>query len=460
MTYDLLLQGGEVVTPEGTYGADVVIDEERIAGLTEMGRGPAARETVDVAGLTIMPGGIDSHTHLREPGYTHKEDISTGTQAAAAGGYTTVIGMPNVDPPTNTVETYLEAIDLYRQKAFVDFNHNPSPTVPSEVQGLAEAGAIGFKIYMIEDTGRDYPHIPGIGVFHHGHLLEIAEAVAATGRPLMVHPHDQTLMETIEQRSWARGERDHRAYARAFASYEGMVWDAATAFLIRLQEATGVHLHVLHTKTPRMVTLIREAKRRGLHVTAELNPVAVFLCNDWDNIERWGPYALSTWTGPGATEPLWDALREGTIDVIGTDHAPHTREEKEIGWTDMWKAHGGVPQIQHALSLFLTEVDAGRISLQRLVELTSTNPARTFGLYPRKGVIQPGSDADLVVVDRAAATTISEADVLSKCGWTPFDGREVRGVPVHTLVRGRFVYRDKAIVGDPGWGQLVRPSRS
>lgn len=453
---DLVLKGGRVVTPSGIISADLSISEGRIDSIGLPGSATGTK-IVDVDGATIIPGGIDTHTHLREPGYTHKEDITTGTRAAAAGGYTTVVGMPNVDPPTNTLETYRDALALYREKSLVDFNHNPSPTKPSEVESLAAEGALGFKIYMIADTGRDYPHIPGIGVHHHGHLLEIAEAVAATGRALMVHPHDQTLMETIEQRSWDRGERDHRAYARAFAAYEGMVWDSATSFLIRLQEATGVHMHILHVKTPRMAHLIREAKDRGLWVTAELNPVAVFLCNEWENVEKWGPYALSTWTGPDATEPLWDALRDGTIDVIGTDHAPHTREEKEIGWTDMWQAHGGVPQIQHSLSLFLTEVADGRIPLERVVDLVATGPARTFGLYPKKGVVQVGSDADLVVVDLDSEYTITEDEVLSKCGWTPFDGRKVKGMPIHTLVRGRFVLENGRVVGEPGFGEQAVP---
>jgi dihydroorotase len=192
-------------------------------------------------------------------------------------------------------------------------------------------------------------------------------------------------------------------------------------------------------------------------VTAELNPVAVFLCNEWENVERLGPYALSTWTGPDATEPLWEAILDGTIDVIGTDHAPHTREEKEIGWTDMWKAAGGVPQIQHALSLFLTEVNRGRLSMERLAELMATTPARVFGLYPRKGAIIPGADADLAVVDLNRRAVISNDDVLSKCGWTPFDGREVHGLPVHTLVRGQFVMRDGTVVGRPGAGRQAMP---
>jgi dihydroorotase len=456
----LVLRGGRIVTPGGLLAADVLVGDGSIVGIVDRGTPYVlgAAEVVDVADRFLLPGLIDTHTHLREPGYAHKEDITTGTRAAAAGGYTTVVGMPNVDPPTNTVELYEDVIRRYEEKSLVDFNHNPSPTIPDEVAGLASAGALGFKVYMISDSARSYPHMPGIGIHDYGQLLEIAEAVGSTGLPLMVHPHTQSVMATIEARFWDQGLRDHIAYAQAFASYGGMVWDVAASFLVRLQEATGVRMHVLHLKTPRMARIIRDAKRSGQDVTAELNPVAVFLCNDWENIERLGPFALSTWTGPDATEPLWEAIRDGTIDVIGTDHAPHTRDEKAIGWTDMWKAAGGVPQIQDALSLFLTEVNRGRLSYERLAEVTSTRPAQIFGLYPKKGLLAVGSDADITVVDPARSRTIDGRDVLSKCGWTPFEGREVVGVPVHTLVRGRFVMRDGQVVGVPGWGRHARPS--
>lgn len=454
---DLLLRGGRVVTASGTFEADVAIAGERIAAVTR-GESPAsARETLDARGMLVLPGAIDTHTHHREPGFTHKEDIESATRAAAAGGVTTSVGMPNVEPPTNTLERYRAVLDLYARKSFVDFNHNPSPTVTQEVPGLARAGALGFKVWMLADTKRAYPHMPGTAVHDHGHLLEIAEAVAATGRPLMVHPHDQELMRTIEQRSWARGETDHRAYARAFASYEGMVWDGAAAWLVRLQEATGIHLHLLHVKTGRLAQLVREAKARGQRVTAELNPIAVFAAHDWANVERLGPYVLSTWTGPDQAQHLWRALADGTIDVIGTDHAPHTREEKEIGWMDMWKAGGGAPAIQEYLPLFLTAVHEGRLSLERLVELVSSGPARTFGLYPKKGAILGGSDADLVVVDPERESVIRAQDMLTKCGWTAFEGMRVRGAVVHTIVRGGFVVRDGLVVGRPGWGKIAAP---
>jgi dihydroorotase len=455
---DLVLAGGDVVTPEGLIRGDVAIRGERILAITA-GEAPAStRETLDVRSLVVLPGAIDTHTHHREPGYEHKETIETATRAAAAGGVTTSVGMPNVDPPTTTLERYRALLARYARSALVDFNHNPAPTELGEIAALAREGALGFKVWMMRDTQRPYPHMAGTAVHDHGALLEIAEAVAPTGRPLMVHPHDQELMGVIERRSFERAATGPEAYARALAAYDGMVWDGAVAWLIRLAEATGVRLHVLHVRTARVVALVRDAKARRLPVTAELNPVAVFLCDEWANIARLGPYALSAWVPEGNAPTLWEALRDGTIDLVGTDHAPHTREEKDVGWTNMWKAPGGVPQIQEYVPLFLDAVARGLLPLERMADLVATGPARIFGLHPRKGVIAAGADADLAVVDPAREHTFRDEGVLSKCGWTAFAGRRIRGAVVHTLVRGRFVYRDRRVVGLPGWGMPATPA--
>lgn len=452
----VLLRGGSVVTPGGILDADVLIQGEKIAALSTSESTTSAEEVVDVSGLTILPGGVDTHSHLREPGYGEKEDITAGTRAAAAGGYTTVVGMPNVQPPTTTVADYKAALELYASKAIVDFNHNPTATNLREVQGLADAGALGFKVFMITDRGTDYPHMPGLGTHDHGRLLEIAEAVAKTGLPLMVHPHDQALADLINQRFWDRGQVDFRGWARArVLPYDGLIWNSATALMLQIQRATGVHLHVLHINNRGAIDLIREAKRRGQRVTAEMNPQAVTLYNDWRRIEQLGPYACGYWVGDDATDHLWSALIDGTIDVLGTDHAPHTKAEKEIGWTDGWQSPSGVPALQETLSLFLTEVNAGRITIERFVELFSSGPAKIFGLYPRKGAIQVRSYADLAAVDLSMKDTIRTQDMHTKCGWTSYDGRVVQGVPIHTLVRGRFVMRDRKVIGRAGDGKLA-----
>jgi Dihydroorotase and related cyclic amidohydrolases len=458
MSYDLVIRGGTLVTATGRFAADLAVAGERIAAIVAPGTPLDAVRTIDAAGKFVIPGAIDVHSHHREPGFTHKEDIVSATSACAAGGVTTSFAMPNIQPPPNTVERLDAILELYEQKAIVDWNVNAAGTVPEEIPGLATRGIAAFKVFMVVDTGRDYPHMPGIGVHDHGKLLEIFETIEPTGIPLMVHPHDQALMKHIEEGFWARGEHDALAYAKAYSAHDGIIWDTAAALLLRIQKATGTPLHLLHTQTTGVLEQLRAAKRAGQHVTAELNPWAVFLGNDWKNIERLGSYALSYYVPEKNTEPLWAGLADGTIDLISTDHAPHTREEKEPGWTDGWKAQTGTPSTQFYVPMFLDAAVNGRLTLERTVELLATAPARAFGLAD-KGRLEVGTHADVVVVDLDRDFEITDDIVLSKIGHTPYAGKRVRGVVETTLVRGRPVYENGAVVGLPGWGRQARPAR-
>lgn len=451
---DTLVENALIVTEAGNYQGSVGIRNGQIAGLYAPGEEPAATKSIDAAGKAVLPGVVDTHSHHREPGFTHKEDIQSATRACAAGGVTTTVAMPNVYPPPINIERLEAMFELYRKNAVVDWNVNPAGTQLEEIPKMAAAGVPSMKIFMVEDTGRDYPHMPGIGVHDHGRLMAIMEACAAADIPLMIHPHDQSLMTYIEEAYWARGERDALAYARAYAAHDGVIWETAIAFLLRLQEATGVHLHILHVQTEGSIRLIREAKERGQKVTCEMNPWAVFLGNDWANIERLGSYALSYWVLEKNTPHLWQALCDGTIDMVATDHAPHTREEKEVGWTDGWKAHTGTPSAQFYLSMMLDAAHQGLISYERVVALTATEPARVFKL-DRKGRIEVGADADLVIVDLEAEKTIRDEEVLSKINWTPYAGMKMRGVPVRTILRGTTVYEDGKVVGHPGYGEMA-----
>lgn len=460
MAIDLLLKGGTVVTEGGLVQADVAVSGETIAGLMAPGESGQARRVVDVGGLHLLPGMIDMHSHHREPGFTHKEDLVTATTCCAAGGVTVTVGMPNVSPSPTTAEILKDILALYKEKAIVDYNMNPAGTVLEEVPKMASMGILAYKVFMVVDTGRSYPHMPGIGIHDHGKLLAIFQTVKKTGLPIMIHPHDQAIMDQIEKGYWAEGKRDFRAYAQAYAAHDGVIWDVAVGVLLRLQQATGVHLHVLHLQTAACVEMLRAAKAQGRPVSSEVNPWALWLGNDWNTIERLGSYALSYYVAPHHSEAVWKALVDGTADIIATDHAPHLKEEKEPGWTDGWKAHTGTPSAQHYLSLLLTDVSAGRISLQRATEIVSLTPAKLFGLYPRKGAIRVGADADIVAVDLAKEHVFTNEEVLSKCGWTPYAGRKVRGVPVHTLVRGQFVFENGKVVGRPGYGRQAAPLKS
>lgn len=455
MAVDLLLKGADVVMEGGIVRADVAVSDEKIVGIIEPGESIESRRIVDVTGLHLLPGLIDMHTHHREPGFTHKEDITSATKACAAGGVTVSVGMPNVSPPPTSVAALKDMFGLYAQKSVVDYNVNPAATAIEELPGMAEMGILSFKIFMVVDTGRSYPHMPGIGVHEHGKLYKIFQGVQQTALPIMVHPHDQSLMDEIEQGFWAQGKRDFRAYAQAYSAHDGLIWNVAVGVLLELQRATGVRLHLLHMQNKRTVDMLRMAKAEGRSVSAEVNPWAFWLGNDWNTIERLGPYALSYFIGHENSEAVWQATIDGTVDIIATDHAPHTKEEKEPGWKDCWKAHTGTPSVQHYLSLLLTEVNSGRLSLECAVELVSGRPAKLFGLNPRKGSIRVGADADIVAVDLKKKATITNESVLSKCGWTPYEGMQVCGVPIHTLLRGQFVFENEEVVGRPGYGKLA-----
>ena len=457
----MLVRSRRLLTEDGWLDGALLIDGERIASVVPADRiptdGDSRRDVIDVGGLPVIPGLVDTHIHLRDPGFTQKEDFETGTRAAAAGGVTTVCAMPNVQPPTNTVENFLAHIANAGTKAHVDFGHNAAGTIPENIAGLAAAGATNFKVFMMADIGRDYPHMPGIAVDDHATLLRICEEVAATGRPLFVHPHDQALYDLFVHRAWDRWGRDYRSYARAWRDGDGIVLDSGIATLLQLQRITGVRLHVLHMSSIEGFRLVEQAKAAGRDVTTEVNPSSIFLENSWENVERLGPYSLGMWVPEPDADATWAAIDSGAVDVIATDHAPHTRAEKEQGWTDMYATPGGTPAVQTYLSLLLDTVNAGRLTIEQVVALCSTNPAKLIGLYPRKGVIAPGADADLVVLDMDRTATISAADGYSKCGWTPFEGREVRGVPVMTIRRGEVIARDGKVLSEPGSGRFVRP---
>jgi dihydroorotase (multifunctional complex type) len=456
MAIDRVITGGKVATPEGLYPLDVLVKGEKIAGLVTPGTAPSdVRELIDAQGLLVMPGAVDVHVHTREPGYTHKEDITTCTQAAAAGGVTTIFGMPNLNPPTVSRASLDDVFSLYAAKSVVDYNHNPAATQLAEFPAMAEAGIAAYKIYMVVDTQRSYPHPAGTGANNHGHLLEIMEAVAPTGLPLMVHPHDQEIMDLIEQRWWAKGDRSPQAYAKTLGVHDGLIWDAAIAMLLRLSEATDCPLYICHTNTWRSINMIREAKAKGVRVTAEVNHWTLFLAT-WEDVERLGPYALSYWVSDKSREAVWEAVNDGTIDFLASDHAPHTREEKEVGWEDMWAAHSGTPGVQYQLPLALDAAIQGKVSVERVVEMASTAPARSFGLE-NKGKLMPGADADIVLVDLNNEWTITNGDVLSRIGWTPYDGRVCKARIVRTLLRGEDIYHEGKVVGQPGGGKLANP---
>ncbi|HEX2222235.1 MAG TPA: amidohydrolase family protein [Candidatus Limnocylindria bacterium] len=450
--YQTRISGGRVMVGGELVAADLLVDGGRIVGLVEGDNTTQAVEVVDAAGRLVLPGIIDTHAHTREPGYTHKEDFLTASQAGAAGGVTTMIDMPNVEPPTDTVETYLEKRDLAASKSIIDFGHWVAGTNVDEIPRLADAGATGYKIFQVSGA---YPHDPRLAVNDEGHLLRAMRAVERTGLPLNVHPFNQSLFEQLSEEAFTAGKPPNW-YTFGEVYTTDAIWHTAVNTLLNLQRLSGVRLNLVHTHSAGSLRLIRAAKAAGQRVTASLDPKYYHLTRD-DLLRLKGracPGGFITEDAERMAE-IWRSLNDGTIDSIDADHAPHTLEELDAMETDAWHAAMGSPQYDWQYTITLTDVHDGRLPLSRAVELLAEAPARLLGIYPRKGALLPGSDADLVLVDFERELTLTDDNLYTKVGWTPYLGRTVKGYVELTMLRGTVIARDREVCGAPGYGEHV-----
>ncbi len=432
--------------------ADLLLDGEQISAIVRRNEPADASAVVDATGCWVLPGAIDTHGHTREPGYTQKEDFATASMAAAVGGFTTIVDMPNVEPPTDTVERFLAKRDVAAGKMYVDWGHWVAPTKADQIAAFADAGATGFKIFQVSGT---YPHDPRLAMNDEGELLRTFRLVAGTGLPMLVHPFNQRLFEELSAEAFAAGKPTNwRTFAEVYTTES--IWHTAVNALLNLQALSGVRLHLLHTHAAGSYPLIRAAKVAGRSVTCEIDPKYYLLSRaDLERLRGLACPGGFITEDPARMEAIWRALNDGTIDNFGSDHAPHLREEIIVQETDAWHAAMGSPQYDWELSLILTDVNAGKMSLVRAVELFAEAPARLIGLWPRKGAILPGADADIVIVDPRGEHQITGEGLYTKCDWTPYEGRTVTGLVTHTFLRGTLIAHDRKIVGRPGEGRYV-----
>src|SRR5882757_572556 len=445
ITADLVIRSGLIVSPDSVIEASVAIKDGRIIAVGDEAIMPPATETLDARGLHVLPGAIDDHVHFRDPGYPHKEDFASGTAAAAFGGVTTVFDMPNTIPPTDTPDVLAAKHKMAASKAHVDFGLYGllGEDTIQHVPELAKT-VIGFKLYMGNTFGK-------IASPSTGAMLEAFEVVAPTGKRVSLHAETNSIMERRETRMRQAGRIDPLAH---IASRPAVVAVEAVSRAAILAEWTGARVHVLHISSADELRPLREAKARGVDITGETCPHYLMLSADdyarFAGVIRVNPPVREKRN----QEPLWAALADGTIDAIATDHAPHSREEKTRN--DMFTVDCGFPGVETQMPLMLTEVNAGRMTIMDYVAISAAKPAKTFGLYPRKGVIAPGAEADIAVVDLKREWTIDDAKLQSRAKITPWHGRKVKGLPIHTIVRGRFVMRDRALVdGTRGHGRSV-----
>jgi dihydroorotase len=451
VTADLVIRGGTVVSPDLALPASVAIKDGVILAVGAQAAMPQARETLDASGLHVLPGAIDVHVHFRDPGYPNKEDWASGTAAAAFGGVTTVFDMPNTIPPVGDAAALAEKHKIAAAKAYVDFGlygllgDDTIGNVPELIGG----GVIGFKLYM----GNTFGKIPSPST---GAMLEAFEVVAPTGKRVSLHAETNSIMERRQERLMHAGRRDPPAH---LASRPAVVAVEAVSRAALLAEWTGARIHILHISSAEELRPLREAKARGVDITGETCPHYLLLSAD-----DYGRCGGVIRVNPPVREarnqdPLWGALADGSIDMLATDHAPHTPDEKTRN--DIWTVDCGFPGVETQMPLMLTEVSRGRMSICDYVRWSAANPATIWGLYPTKGAIVPGADADLAIVDLGRAWTIDDAKIQSRSKISPWHGRRVQGLPLHTLVRGRFVMRERTLVDEMrGFGRSVHAIQS
>lgn len=433
--FDLLITGGIVATPSGIAPADVGVRAGRIVAIGNLG-GTKAAEVYDARGLHVLPGVIDTQVHFREPGNEHKEDLETGSRAAVLGGVTGVFEMPNTSPPTTSHLAIDDKLARAKNRMHCDYAFYVGAT-PQNVGALSDLerlpGVCGVKAFLGSSTGSLL-------------LNEEASILAALKggrRRMAVHSEDEDRL--IARKSFAKAgdPRTHPVWRDVETARQ------STMRVLRLARAAGRKLHVLHVTTAEELPLLAAARD---FATVETTPQHLTLSAP-DCYERLGSYAQMN---PPIREAyhrdaLWQAVADGVIDVIGSDHAPHTREEKDKTYPD---TPSGMPGVQTLATLMLDHVNAGRLSLERFVDLTSAGAARIFQIAG-KGRISKGYDADFTIVDLKKKRRIENAWIASRCRWTPFDGMQTTGWPVATIIRGKIVMRDHALVA-AGQGEPLR----
>jgi len=450
MSSDLYLKNAEVVTENEIFHGGVVIVGEKIAEVVRGDHDIEADTIVDLKGKYLLPGIIDGHVHLNEPGREVWEGYKTGSMAAAAGGVTTVLDMPlNSTPPTIHREELTKKRAVAKDQAVVDYGQWGGfvDNNLDNLEALNEDGVIGFKAFA-SNSGVDFERIDDDLIY--AGLRKMVEL----GNMIGLHAENEFVTSYLAKEIQATGRIDRAGW------YESRPPETELEAINRScfwAKTTGGNLHIVHVSIPEGHRAITQAKKEGAHVTSETCPHFLFF--DHQDFERIGPAAKCAppLRSREMVDELWECVAEGLVDVIGSDHSPCTWDLKENGMDNIWKAWGGISGLQSTLPALLTEgVHKRGLSLTTLVRLLSGNPARLYGLDDQKGAIREGLDADLIVVDLEREWTLTEDQLFYKNKHSAYVGYPFKGQVVQTLVRGKTVYQDGKIVADPGYGKLLR----
>lgn len=457
MSIDLLIKNAMIPKDDNTVKVDILVDKGVIIGF--LGNAQVeAKEVIDACEKLVIPGCIDSHTHINDPGFTHRENFLTGTSAAASGGVTTIIDMPCCSVPSvRSVDNLEYKLSQIEDKAIVDYGMWGGVTGEDvrnnwlhNVKEQADYGVCAFKAYMT-------PSVPTYPRVTDPEMLEAFKAVAATGLPIGIHAENYAICDFNVQKLKNEGRLDGPAWAEARLELAEKV---AIELGISLAEYTGARLHIVHMSTGIGAILVKDAKMRGLDVTSETCPHYLTI-NYQDAMSKYESFAKIA--PPLRTtkdnEILWKGVVDGSVDFIATDHAPYEiATEKTAEGMNIWNSFPGIPGVETMVPVIVSEgYNKGRISLSRMVEILCKNPAIHYGLYPKKGSMEIGSDADFTIIDLDKEWTIEQEKMYTMAKYTPLHGMKLKGKPVKTIVRGSLVYEDgKGIVGKPGYGKFIK----
>jgi len=442
LSVDLVLKEAKVYIGGRVIDAGIAIDGEKIVRIAKEVNLPSASEKINLNRTFILPGVIDVHAHLRDQDLSYKEDFYTGTCAAANGGVTLVIDMPNNKPVTMSLEALKERMRIASRKTVVNVAfYSAFPEDINEIGQIAHAGAKAFKTFLSHKVG-------GIDPNDEDKMINAFKEAAKVNLPVAVHAEDGSLL--LRKFKEVAGRSDIEAYLEVH-SVEAEVKGIRRT--MRIAERSGTHVHVCHVSTSEGLRTILREKSRGISVSCEVTPHHLLLSEK--NLKRIGNIALVNPPLRPLSEVLylqW-ALENGLIDIVASDHAPHAFKEKDA--SSVWDVSAGISGIETMLPLMLTMVNKGQISLSTLVKVLSENPSRIFGLKGR-GQIAEGFYADLVVVDLKREWTIDPTEFYSKAKFSPFDGWRVKGKPLKTFVNGVLVMDEGEIVAKPGCGKIIR----
>lgn len=448
MPVDLVIKNARIVTARDIYTAGIAIDNGKIVSIRKDSLLPPADSIIDANKKVVMPGAIDAHVHVYLPGFL-RETFETGTKAAAVGGVTTIIEMASAGKLlTTTVKNFKKKKSIGEKEAVVDFALHAGEIQEEndflEIVDLVRAGASGFKITM----GGGPTAVKNDGI-----MFESFKRISDAKSVAIVHAENHQLYEFLRKKAIQRGENDPLAYS---LSRPNIVEAEAISRAILFAKFAANKLHVAHLTTKEGVELVRKAKESRQTVTAEVTPQALLL--NKKDYKKNKHYIIMDPPVRGEEDnlALWKALDNDTIDCIVTDHCAYSKKEKDVGLKNIWDTPPGVPGLETVIPLLLSEgVGKKRITLNRLVQLCSEKPAKIFGLYPRKGVIRVGSDADLMIVDLKRRDVIQATQFQCIGEFTPFENWKIKGKPVLTLVRGQVIAENGNVVGKQGYGKFI-----